>query len=159
MGNVVLWKCASTAVYSAHYIAELFRLAGLPNGVITLLPSASSTVSEVAFKHPMFAGLHFTGSTEVFRNLWMSICGNLSSYHTYPRIVGETGGKDFIFVHKSANIDSVATAIIRGAFEFQGQKCSAASRTLYPVGDVAGSEEETISWNERCKDGTPRGLY
>jgi 1-pyrroline-5-carboxylate dehydrogenase len=155
MGNVALWKCASTAVYSAHYLEELFIAAGLPEGVITLLPSASSTVGDVAFRHRMFAGLHFTGSTELFRNLWKTIGDNVPNYHSYPRIVGETGGKDFIFVHKSAETNAVATAMIRGAFEFQGQKCSAASRAYVPACIWLDLRKRLSDEMKKVKTGTP----
>ena len=128
MGNVVVWKPASTQVYSAKVIMDLFKEAGLPDGVINMVPSSGSEIGEVIFNHKDFAGLHFTGSTNVFRNLWKTIGNNISKYKSYPRIVGETGGKDFIIAHKSANPLQVATGISRGAFEYQGQKCSAASR-------------------------------
>ena len=128
MGNVVVWKPASTQVYSAKVIMDLFKEAGLPDGVINMVPSSGTEIGEVIFNHKDFAGLHFTGSTNVFRNLWKTIGNNISKYKSYPRIVGETGGKDFIIAHKSANPLQVATGISRGAFEYQGQKCSAASR-------------------------------
>ena len=132
MGNVVIWKPAATQVYSAKIIMDLFRDAGLPDGVINMVPSNGAEIGEVIFKHRDFAGLHFTGSTNVFRNLWQTIGNNISNYRSYPRIVGETGGKDFIVAHKSANPKQVATGISRGAFEYQGQKCSAASRAYLP---------------------------
>ncbi len=132
MGNVVVWKPASTQVYSAKVIMDLFKEAGLPDGVINMVPSSGSEIGEVIFNHKDFSGLHFTGSTHVFRNLWKTIGNNISKYKSYPRIVGETGGKDFIIAHKSANPLQVATGISRGAFEYQGQKCSAASRAYIP---------------------------
>ena len=132
MGNVVIWKPAATQVYSAKIIMDLFKEAGLPDGVINMVPSNGAEIGEVIFKHRDFAGLHFTGSTNVFRNLWQTIGNNISNYRSYPRIVGETGGKDFIVAHKSANPKQVATGISRGAFEYQGQKCSAASRAYLP---------------------------
>ena len=132
MGNVVIWKPAATQVYSAKIIMDLFKEAGLPDGVINMVPSNGSTIGEVVFNHKDFAGLHFTGSTNVFRNLWKTIGNNIEKYRSYPRIVGETGGKDFIIAHKSANPKQVATGISRGAFEYQGQKCSAASRAYIP---------------------------
>jgi len=132
MGNVVVWKPAMTQVYSAHVIMELFKEAGLPDGVINLVTVNGPDAGDVIFKHAEFSGLHFTGSTGVFRSLWKTIGENLENYKSYPKIVGETGGKDFIMVHKSANPLEVATAIARGAFEFQGQKCSAASRAYIP---------------------------
>ncbi len=133
MGNVVVWKPADSQLYSAQIIMELFHEAGLPAGVINMVACDGPTAGEVVFKHKDFAGLHFTGSTAVFKHLWKEIGSNLDNYRTYPRIVGETGGKDFIVAHPSANADEVATAISRGAFEFQGQKCSAASRAYIPA--------------------------
>lgn len=132
MGNVVVWKPAESQVYSAQVIMKLFKAAGVPDGVINMVTADGPEVGDVVFNHPDFAGLHFTGSTGVFKNLWKTIGMNIDKYKTYPRIVGETGGKDFIIAHKSANPAEVATAISRGAFEFQGQKCSAASRAYLP---------------------------
>jgi len=132
MGNVIVWKPAETQIYSAQIIMELFQEAGLPDGVINMVTVSGEVAGDVIFKHKDFAGLHFTGSTSVFRNLWKNIANNLENYRSYPRIVGETGGKDFIMVHESADAAEVATAITRGAFEFQGQKCSAASRAYVP---------------------------
>ena len=128
MGNVVVWKPAETQVYSAQVIMELFKEAGLPDGVINMITVDGPTAGDIVFSHKEFAGLHFTGSTSVFRSLWKTIGSNLEKYRSYPRIVGETGGKDFVVAHGSANPLEVATALARGAFEFQGQKCSAASR-------------------------------
>jgi 1-pyrroline-5-carboxylate dehydrogenase len=132
MGNVVVWKPADSQVYSAQVIMELFKAAGVPDGVINMVTVDGPVAGEIIFKNKHFAGLHFTGSTGVFRHLWKEIGTNLEHYRSYPRIVGETGGKDFIMVHKSANAAEVATAMSRGAFEFQGQKCSAASRAYVP---------------------------
>ncbi|ELR69140.1 Delta-1-pyrroline-5-carboxylate dehydrogenase [Fulvivirga imtechensis AK7] len=132
MGNTVVWKPAFTQIYSAQVIMEVFKEAGLPDGVINLVYVDGPTAGGVIFNHPDFAGLHFTGSTGVFKNLWKTIGQNIDKYKTYPRIVGETGGKDFIMAHKSANAKELATAIVRGAFEYQGQKCSAASRVYVP---------------------------
>lgn len=132
MGNVVVWKPANTQVYSAKVIMELFQAAGLPDGVINMITVKGPVAGDVIFKHKDFAGLHFTGSTGVFRHLWKEIGNNIANYRTYPRIVGETGGKDFIIAHKSAVAAEVATGISRGAFEYQGQKCSAASRAYVP---------------------------
>ena len=132
MGNTVIWKPAQTAVYSNYFIMKLFMEAGLPAGVINFVPGNSSMISEIVFSDRDFAGVHFTGSTEVFNGMYRKIGENIDKYRTYPRIVGETGGKDFIFVHESADADSVATALVRGAFEYQGQKCSAASRAYIP---------------------------
>ena len=132
MGNVVVWKPADSQVYSAQVIMELFKAAGVPDGVINMVTVDGPVAGDIIFKNKHFAGLHFTGSTGVFRHLWKEIGTNLEHYRSYPRIVGETGGKDFIMVHKSANAAEVATAMSRGAFEFQGQKCSAASRAYVP---------------------------
>ncbi len=132
MGNVVVWKPASTQVYSAQVIMELFKAAGLPDGVINMVTGSSSMITDVMLSSPDFAGVHFTGSTPVFNSFWETIGKNINNYKTYPRIVGETGGKDFIWAHPSANAQEVATAISRGAFEYQGQKCSAASRAYIP---------------------------
>lgn len=131
-GNTVVWKCANTQVYSAQMFMRILKEAGLPNGVINLVYVDGPTLGEVCFKHPQFAGVHFTGSSGVFNQMWKTIGENIGKYRSYPRIVGETGGKDFVMVHPSANPDVVATALLRGAFEFQGQKCSAASRAYIP---------------------------
>ena len=132
MGNVVLWKPASSAVLSAHYILKILEDAGLPPGVINLLPGDAATISNAIIAHPEFAGIHFTGSTGVFNSMWKTAGANVSNYRSYPRIVGETGGKDFIVAHPSADVDALAVAIVRGGFEYQGQKCSAASRVYVP---------------------------
>jgi 1-pyrroline-5-carboxylate dehydrogenase len=132
MGNVVVWKPSNTAVYSANVLMEIFKKAGLPDGVINLIYPSGPDAAEVVFNHKDFAGIHFTGSTEVFQNIWQTIGNNIHKYRSYPRIVGETGGKDFIMAHKSAEAKSLAVAISRGAFEYQGQKCSAASRAYIP---------------------------
>ena len=132
MGNTVVWKASKTAIYSAHVIMDIFRKAGLPDGVINLVHSSGPDTAEVVFNSPDFAGIHFTGSTEVFQSIWKTIGNNIQKYRSYPRIVGETGGKDFIFAAPSSNATEVATAIVRGAFEYQGQKCSAASRAYIP---------------------------
>jgi len=132
MGNVVVWKPADTQVYSAHVLMEVFREAGVPDGVINLIYVDGPEAGEVIFKHRDFAGIHFTGSTAVFQQIWKTIGENIHRYRSYPRIVGETGGKDFIVVHRSADVKVAATAIVRGAFEYQGQKCSAASRVYIP---------------------------
>jgi 1-pyrroline-5-carboxylate dehydrogenase len=132
MGNTVVWKPASTAVLSGYYTLKLLEAAGLPPGVVNFVPGDSAAVSEVLLNHVDFAGLHFTGSTEVFNSMWKTIGANMARYRSYPRIVGETGGKDFIVAHASADPQTVAVAIARGAFEYQGQKCSAASRVYVP---------------------------
>jgi 1-pyrroline-5-carboxylate dehydrogenase len=132
MGNVCVWKPAYTQIYSANVIMEVFKLAGLPEGVINLIYVDGPVTGEVVFNHPDFAGIHFTGSTGVFQNIWKTIGGNIHKYKSYPRIVGETGGKDFVIAHKSADAKAVAVGLVRGAFEYQGQKCSAASRAYIP---------------------------
>jgi len=132
MGNVVVWKPAATQVYSANVVMQVFKEAGLPDGVINMVMGDSGMVSDVILSNPHLAGVHFTGSTGVFNDIWKTIGNNIATYKTYPRIVGETGGKDFIIAHPSANPAQVAVGIARGAFEFQGQKCSAASRVYVP---------------------------
>jgi 1-pyrroline-5-carboxylate dehydrogenase len=132
MGNTVVWKPANTQVYAANVIMQVLKEAGLPDGVINLIYVSGPDAGEVIFNHRDFAGIHFTGSTGVFQNIWKTIGNNIHKFRTYPRIVGETGGKDFIMVHKSANAKEVSTAMARGAFEYQGQKCSAASRCYIP---------------------------
>jgi 1-pyrroline-5-carboxylate dehydrogenase len=144
MGNVVVWKPADTQIYSAHVLMEIFKAAGVPDGVINLVFVSGPTAGKVIFSHPDFAGIHFTGSTGVFQNIWKTIGENIHLYKTYPRIVGETGGKDFIFAHKSADAAVVATAIARGAFEYQGQKCSAASRCYIPDNIWLAVKEQLI---------------
>ncbi|MBK9303237.1 MAG: L-glutamate gamma-semialdehyde dehydrogenase [bacterium] len=133
MGNTVLWKPASSAVYSAWYIMEILREAGLPDGVINMIPGSGGQVGNPVIEHPELGGVHFTGSTEVFQNMWGTIGANIRNYACYPRIVGETGGKDFVFAHASADPVALVTALVRGAFEYQGQKCSAASRAYVPA--------------------------
>lgn len=132
MGNVVVWKPAFTQIYSAWVLMEIFRKAGVPDGVINLIYTEGPETGDVIFKHPDFAGIHFTGSTGVFQHIWKEIGSNIQNYKSYPRIVGETGGKDFVIAHSSAIPEEVATALARGAFEYQGQKCSAASRAYIP---------------------------
>lgn len=131
-GNVVIWKCANTQVYSAQLFMQILKEAGLPDGVINLVFVDGPTLGEVCFNHPDFDGIHFTGSTTVFKSIWKQIGENTKVYKSYPRIVGETGGKDYIIAHKSADVDVLVTALCRGAFEYQGQKCSAASRAYIP---------------------------
>ncbi|KIA84982.1 1-pyrroline-5-carboxylate dehydrogenase [Kaistella solincola] len=132
MGNVVVWKPSDKQIYSAKVIMDILSEAGLPDGVINMIFTDGKETAEKVLAHPDFAGLHFTGSTKVFQSMWKTIGDNIHQYKTYPRIVGETGGKDFVMVHPSANVDAVATALVRGAFEYQGQKCSAASRAYIP---------------------------
>ncbi|MGB3802153.1 MAG: L-glutamate gamma-semialdehyde dehydrogenase [Lewinella sp.] len=144
-GNTVVWKPAETQIYSAVVIMELFEAAGLPRGVINLIYTDGPEVGNIVFKHPDFAGLHFTGSTKVFQELWREIGNNIGSYKTYPRIVGETGGKDFVIAHPSADADEVAVALLRGAFEYQGQKCSAASRAYLPASTWPAIKERLVA--------------
>ena len=132
MGNTVVWKPASTAAYSAYFLMKLLEEAGLPPGVINLVYGRGAEIGDPALASPDLAGIHFTGSTAVFNGMWRTVAGNLEHYRNYPRIVGETGGKDFIVAHPSADVDALATAIVRGSFEYQGQKCSAASRVFAP---------------------------
>ena len=132
MGNVVVWKPSNSQIYSAHVLMEIFKEAGLPDGVVNMVFTDGAKTAEKVLSHPDFAGLHFTGSTSVFQGMWKMIGDNIHKYKTYPRIVGETGGKDFVMVHPSAHAAQVATALVRGAFEYQGQKCSAASRAYIP---------------------------
>jgi 1-pyrroline-5-carboxylate dehydrogenase len=132
MGNVVVWKPAGTAMLSAYYLMRLFQEAGLPDGVINLVYGPGAEIGNAALSSPHLAGIHFTGSTPVFNSMWRTVAENMERYRNYPRIVGETGGKDFIVAHPSADVDSLATAIVRGSFEYQGQKCSASSRVYAP---------------------------
>ena len=132
MGNVCLWKPASTSLLSNWYLMELLREAGVPDGVINFLPGSGAAIGDPAIAHRDLAGVHFTGSTGVFQSMWRAIGENVASYRSYPRLVGETGGKDFVFAHPSADVDALAVALLRGAFEYQGQKCSAASRAYVP---------------------------
>lgn len=158
MGNVVVWKPAESQVYSAQVVMDLFIEAGVPAGVINMVTVDGPTAGDVVFKHRDFAGLHFTGSTGVFKHLWKTIGDNIDLYRTYPRIVGETGGKDFIIAHKSAHAVEVATAITRGAFEFQGQKCSAASRAYIPSNMADEVLERVKKDVESFKMGSPEDL-
>lgn len=154
MGNTVVWKPASSAVYSGYYIMELLKKAGLPAGVINMVSGPGAAIGDPAMNHSDLAGVHFTGSTAVFQNMWKMVGTNIANYKTYPRIVGETGGKDFIFAHPSADATALATAITRGAFEYQGQKCSAASRAYIPdnlwgsVKDVLGNQISSIKMGD-----------
>lgn len=150
MGNVVVWKPSNSQIYSAHVLMEIFKEAGLPDGVINMVFTDGAKTAEKVLSHPDFAGLHFTGSTSVFQGMWKMIGDNIHKYKTYPRIVGETGGKDFVMVHPSAHAAQVATALVRGAFEYQGQKCSAASRVYIPkslwneVKEIMGTQLASI---------------
>ena len=133
LGNTVVWKPASSALYSAHFIMEILEAAGLPPGVINMVPGAGAEVGDPVLASPALAGIHFTGSTATFQGMWETVGRNIRRYRSYPRIVGETGGKDFVFAHASADVPSLVTALTRGAFEYQGQKCSAASRAFVPA--------------------------
>ncbi len=155
MGNVVVWKPAESQMYSAQVIMELFEAAGVPAGVINLISVDGPVAGDVVFKHKDFGGLHFTGSTGVFRHLWREMGDNIAKYRSYPRIVGETGGKDFIMVHKSAEAKAVATACTRGSFEYQGQKCSAASRAYIPSNIWEDTKEIIIEQVNSFKMGSP----
>lgn len=153
MGNVVVWKPAQTALLSSYYVMKLLEEAGLPAGVINFIPGTGSVVGGVALKHPDLAGIHFTGSTNTFQFMWKTVGENIKNYKTYPRIVGETGGKDFVFAHQSADIDALVTALVRGAFEYQGQKCSAASRTYIPKSIWPEVKEKMIAELKTIKMG------
>ena len=154
-GNVVVWKCANTQVYSAQMFMRILMEAGLPAGVINLVFVDGPTIGEVCFSHPDFAGVHFTGSTGVFNSMWKTVGENMGRYRSYPRIVGETGGKDFVVAHKSADVDILVTALLRGAFEYQGQKCSAASRAYIPSNMAAEVKEKLIAGVNSFKIGSP----
>lgn len=153
-GNVVVWKPANTQVYSAQMFMRILKEAGLPDGVINLVFVDGPTLGRVCFNHTDFAGVHFTGSTGVFNTMWETIGKNMSIYRSYPRIVGETGGKDFVLVHKSADVDTVVTALLRGAFEFQGQKCSAASRAYIPSNLAEEVKRKLVAGVKGLKMGT-----
>ena len=152
-GNVVIWKCANTQVYSAQVFMRILREAGLPDGVINLIFVDGPTLGEICFAHPEFAGVHFTGSTGVFKGMWKTIGENTNIYRSYPRIVGETGGKDFVIAHSSADVDVVVTALARGAFEYQGQKCSAASRAYIPSNLAAEIKKKLVATIKTMKMG------
>ena len=153
-GNVVVWKPANTQVYSAQMFMRILKEAGLPDGVINLVYVDGPTLGKVCFSHREFAGVHFTGSTGVFNSMWKTIGENIANYRSYPRIVGETGGKDFVIAHKSADVDAVVTALARGAFEFQGQKCSAASRAYIPSNMAAAVKTKLVAAINSMKMGT-----
>lgn len=153
-GNVVVWKPANTQVYSAQMFMRILKEAGLPDGVINLIYVDGPTLGQVCFNHRDFAGVHFTGSTGVFNNMWETIGKNMAMYKSYPRIVGETGGKDFVLAHKSADVDVLVTALLRGAFEFQGQKCSAASRAYIPSNIAAEVKQKLVDGVKSFRQGT-----
>jgi 1-pyrroline-5-carboxylate dehydrogenase len=154
-GNVVIWKCANTQIYSAQMFMQILKEAGLPGGVINLIYVDGPTIGRVCFNHLDFGGVHFTGSTGVFNNMWETIGKNMGRYKSYPRIVGETGGKDFVVAHKSANADAFVTALLRGAFEFQGQKCSAASRAYIPSNLAEEVKKKLIAGVRSFRMGSP----
>ena len=153
MGNVVVWKPSNTQVYSANVLMEIFKMAGVPDGVINLIYPSGPVAADVIFKHPDFAGIHFTGSTAVFQDIWKNIGNNIHRFKTYPRIVGETGGKDFIVMHKSALVEESVVAMVRGAFEYQGQKCSAASRVYVPSNLWPVVKEKMVAMMKTLKMG------
>jgi 1-pyrroline-5-carboxylate dehydrogenase len=155
MGNVVIWKPSDSQVFSAKIIIEVFKEAGVPDGVINVVFGDALMITDTILASPDFAGIHFTGSTHVFKDIWAKIGTNIHRYKTYPRIVGETGGKDFIIAHPSANAKQVATGIVRGAFEFQGQKCSAASRAYVPQSLWSAIKEQLITDTKSMKMGSP----
>ncbi len=155
MGNVVVWKPSEKQVFSAQVLMDIFKEAGVPPGVINMVLTDGAETAETVFSHPNFAGVHFTGSTAVFQNIWKSIGNNINKYRSYPKIVGETGGKDFIWAHPSADIDAVSTAISRGAFEYQGQKCSAASRAYIPKSIWNRVKDRIVADIKSMKMGAP----
>jgi 1-pyrroline-5-carboxylate dehydrogenase len=155
MGNTVVWKPASSAVYSASFIMDILEEAGMPPGVINMVPGPGGAIGDPVLASPDLAGIHFTGSTEVFKGMWSTIGANIGRYKYYPRIVGETGGKDFIFAHPSADVPSLATALVRGAFEFQGQKCSAASRAFIPQSLWPRVQKRMLSQIAQIRMGDP----
>jgi len=155
MGNTIVWKPASSVVYTAHHFMRILKEAGLPDGVINLVTARGADITNVAFKHRDLGGIHFTGSTEVFQNMWKVVGDNIANYKSYPKLVGETGGKDFVFVHESAEPHEVATAIFRGAFEYQGQKCSAASRSYIPKSLWPEIKDILVGFAKEAKMGPP----
>jgi 1-pyrroline-5-carboxylate dehydrogenase len=155
LGNTVVWKPASSAVMAAHWFMQLLREAGLPPGVVNLVYGNASLVGDLALTSPHLAGVHFTGSTGVFHRMWKTVGGNIDKYRTYPRLVGETGGKDFIFAHESADVDALAVAVVRGGFEFQGQKCSAASRVYLPSTIAKEVRERVVAMLREVTVGDP----
>ena len=155
LGNTVVWKPASTALYSAHFIMEILEAAGLPPGVINMVPGAGAEVGDPALASPGLAGIHFTGSTATFQGMWETVGRNIRRYRAYPRIVGETGGKDFVFAHASADVAALVTALTRGAFEYQGQKCSAASRAFVPASLWPTVQEQLLAQIAAIRVGDP----
>ena len=156
MGNAVVWKPATTAILSNYYLMQIYKEAGLPDGVINFLPGQGSLIGNVVFADPRLAGIHFTGSSSTFNSLWLEVAKNLANYRSYPKIVGETGGKDFIVVHESADIDTAATGIVRGSFEYQGQKCSACSRVYAPASKWPAIKNKILNMLSEIKMGDVR---
>ena len=155
LGNTVVWKPASTALYAAYFIIEILEAAGLPPGVINMVPGSGAEVGDLALASPALAGIHFTGSTATFQGMWETVGRNIRQYRSYPRIVGETGGKDFVFAHASADVPALATALTRGAFEYQGQKCSAASRAFIPASLWPAVQERLLQQIAEIRVGDP----
>ncbi|MDD9930438.1 MAG: L-glutamate gamma-semialdehyde dehydrogenase [Candidatus Marinimicrobia bacterium] len=155
MGNVALWKPASSAVFSGHFMMNLFREAGIPDGVINYIPGSGRDVGPIVMESPNLAGIHFTGSTAVFQGMWKTVGDNIANYKSYPRIVGETGGKDFCIAHESSDVDALATSMVRGAFEYQGQKCSALSRAYIPTTIWPELKEKYLAQVNEIKMGSP----
>ncbi|MBP7563900.1 MAG: aldehyde dehydrogenase family protein, partial [Candidatus Cloacimonetes bacterium] len=156
MGNVVVWKPASTSILSNYFLMKLYKEAGLPDGVINFIPCRGSQLSSIALNNKHFAGIHFTGSTEVFNDIWKETAKNLNTYINYPRLVGETGGKDFIFAHPSADVEILSTALVQGSFEYQGQKCSACSRAYIPESIWEDVKTRVLNDMKQIKIGSPR---
>ena len=155
MGCSVLWKPASTAAYSSYLLYEVLEEAGLPPGVINMVVAPAAECSEVALKHPQLTGIHFTGSTKTFNYLWAEVGKNINTYKHYPRLVGETGGKDFVFSYQDSSDDQLVTALVRGAFEYQGQKCSAASRAYIPKSQWKRIKPRSVSYTHLTLPTTP----
>ena len=158
MGNTVVWKPSPTQQFAAHYVLRLLEAAGLPDGVINMVPGDGLAVSDVALADADLAGIHFTGSTATFQHLWRTVGQNIAAYRGYPRIVGETGGKDFVVAHPSADLDVLRTALVRGAFEYQGQKCSAASRAYVPRSVWTRLRDDLVDVDRVAADGRRHGL-
>ncbi len=156
LGNTIVWKPSTTSLLSNYYLMKIFKEAGLPDGVINFIPGSGSMIGDIVLKDKNLGGIHFTGSNNTFNNIWRAVGNNLEHYRSYPRVVGETGGKDFVMVHPSANVDEVATALVRGAFEYQGQKCSAASRAYIPKSLWEETRQKLSENIAMIKQGDPR---